>query len=455
MRGRLSLRLLPIVGVVLLAFAAIVGTATIASGKEKLTVKTGTARADKLRGTAGPDRLYGYRGNDVLTGGNGNDVLVGGLGNDRLRGGRGNDRIYARDGQRDTIACGPGKDNVAADLVDRVNRECERKDLKVSTMPKPPAIPVANPTPPTQSPPPPASGSSWQLTVRVTGLGVVKSAPTGIDCPATCRAQMPRGALVKLTAVPSAGQRFEGWGAQCRGTTSLCSISVSTNKWVRASFSGVSGGSPSPSPPPSPPPPSPPSPPPPPPSGNSVVLANETWVCRGPVNLDLVRVTMQSGGDAVHLRENCSGRIGRLEVSTWTADGVKVNAPAPATHDLVIEGGFVRCLGSSGGHQDGIQAMGGLRVTFRNLEINCSSNPNAQLFIASSNGGNPTDIVCEYCLLGGGAAQTLFVANSVRSGARNSVICQGRFSEIRIENAIAPINSGNVIVPSSDARCRP
>ena len=69
-------------------------------------------------------------------------------------------------------------------------------------------------------------------------------------------------------------------------------------------------------------------------------------------------------------------------------DGLKVNAPAPAAHDLVIEGGYIRCHDSTpNAHQDGIQAMGGSRFTFRNLELNCNSNPNAQLFINSANGG--------------------------------------------------------------------
>lgn len=185
------------------------------------------------------------------------------------------------------------------------------------------------------------------------------------------------------------------------------------------------------------------------------MLTNQTWTCEGPVNIDLVRVSMPSAGaDAIHLRENCSGRIGRIEVDTWTGDGLKVNAPAPAAHDLVIEGGYIRCHAGTLGHQDGIQAMGGQRITFRNLEINCNSNPNAQLFLAASNGGMPTDIVCENCFLGSGAAQTLFIADAVRSGARNTLICPGRFDAIRINPGVVdPVNSGNTVLSSSDPRC--
>ena len=126
-----------------------------------------------------------------------------------------------------------------------------------------------------------------------------------------------------------------------------------------------------------------------PPASASIVLVDEPWICRGPVNLDLVKITMRTVlEDAIYLREDCSGYIGRIEVETWTLDGVKVNAPPPAAHDLVIDGGYIRCFDHPPeAHQDGIQVMGGERITFRRLEIECSSEPNAQLFISGANGG--------------------------------------------------------------------
>lgn len=241
---------------------------------------------------------------------------------------------------------------------------------------------------------------------------------------------------------------------------------VDSLDYVAPDCEQVNGSSGGPSePPPSEPPPSSSGPgtnpgpapgPAPAPSGRSVVRVDQPWTCNGPVDLDLVKVTMRTAvSDAIFLRTNCTGRIGRIEVNTWTRDGLKVNAPSPAAHDLVIGGGYIRCFGSSGGHQDGIQAMGGQRVTFRGLEINCNSNPNAQFFAAATNGGRPTDIVCDGCRLGGGAAQTLFIADSTRSGARNSVICQGRYDAVRIgSGAVGPVNSGNTIIPASDSRCR-
>lgn len=190
----------------------------------------------------------------------------------------------------------------------------------------------------------------------------------------------------------------------------------------------------------------------------TIELVDEPWVCKGPVNVDLVKVTMQTeASDAIQLRANCTGRIGRIEVDTWTTDGVKVNAPAPAAHDLVIEGGYIRCHGRlPEAHQDGIQVMGGERITFRRLEISCSSEPNAQLFINGAQGATPTDVVCVDCVLGPGAGATLFVNRSVGSGARNTAICPGRFRAVRIgDEAVDLVNTRNRVLATSDQRCVP
>ena len=79
---------------------------------------------DRLYGADGKDRLFGGRGSDALYGGDGNDLLQGGNGRDRLRGGLGNDTIRAADRRRDTINCGPGRDQIRADEPDRL-RGCE------------------------------------------------------------------------------------------------------------------------------------------------------------------------------------------------------------------------------------------------------------------------------------------------------------------------------------------
>jgi glucose/arabinose dehydrogenase/PKD repeat protein len=80
---------------------------------------------DLVLGEAGNDRLHGGSGRDELIGGGGADVLVGGGGRDRLFGRRGNDFISSRDGRRDIVDCGRGRDRVRADLLDRIRRNCE------------------------------------------------------------------------------------------------------------------------------------------------------------------------------------------------------------------------------------------------------------------------------------------------------------------------------------------
>ncbi len=81
--------------------------------------------ADRVYAGTGSDKVYGEKGNDRLYGQNGNDRLNGGKGRDRIYGGRGNDRIDARDGQRDVVRCGSGRDTAKVDRKDRVSG-CEK-----------------------------------------------------------------------------------------------------------------------------------------------------------------------------------------------------------------------------------------------------------------------------------------------------------------------------------------
>lgn len=80
---------------------------------------------EKLRGTNGPDQIDGNGGNDRIHGRAGDDRLIGGPGRDVLRGGAGRDSIDARDGTRDLVVCGAGRDVARVDARDRV-RGCER-----------------------------------------------------------------------------------------------------------------------------------------------------------------------------------------------------------------------------------------------------------------------------------------------------------------------------------------
>ena len=113
--------------------------------------------SDELDGSSGADRLFGQSGNDVLVGGSGRDMLAGGDGNDRLSGGSGRDRLFgergndlltagesggslldggsgndtirSRNGRRDTVRCGTGRDLAIVDRFDKVSG-CERVSPK-------------------------------------------------------------------------------------------------------------------------------------------------------------------------------------------------------------------------------------------------------------------------------------------------------------------------------------
>jgi hypothetical protein len=118
----------------------------------------GTNRPDHLRGTAGPDRIFGRGATDRLYGFAGNDLLVGGPGSDHMYGGPGNDRLEARDGTRDFLNCGSGRDTAVVDNVDVAKRNCEvvlRPSQKTGTRRNP--VPAGAPL---------AIGNGWTLKVR-------------------------------------------------------------------------------------------------------------------------------------------------------------------------------------------------------------------------------------------------------------------------------------------------
>ena len=193
--------------------------------------------------------------------------------------------------------------------------------------------------------------------------------------------------------------------------------------------------------------------------GSSVVQVDRTWTCTSKVDLDLVKVTITRAvygnrrlEDAVHLQPGCTGRISRLEVVQYAADGVKV---AEGVHDLTVGGGSIRCLAKDAGlHQDGIQVMGGTRITFRGLSINCGRSSsrliNSNLFIkqAGKSVDPPTDVVCDRCTFGGWAAHTVSVQTSVRSGVTNSSLCLARFPQLTLavgKGAVDPVDAANDI----------
>ena len=68
------------------------------------------------------------------------------------------------------------------------------------------------------------------------GDGTVSSAPAGIDCGSVCAAPFPADTMVLLTASPSPGVMFAGWGGACSGTNTTCSVAMTSARTVSAAF---------------------------------------------------------------------------------------------------------------------------------------------------------------------------------------------------------------------------
>jgi hypothetical protein len=191
----------------------------------------------------------------------------------------------------------------------------------------------------------------------------------------------------------------------------------------------------------------------------SIVQTDQMWVCKGPVDLDSVTVTMtpsivgnRRDEDAIHLEPGCTGTIRQLNVVQWAGDAVKATE---GVHDLTIGGGSIHCYGKAPNmHQDGIQVMGGTNIALDNLTIDCGRSTdrliNSNLFIqrAGRSLDPPTDVVCDHCTFGGGTAHTVNIENSIRSGITNSTICVGKYPRLTLTigaDAISPLNAGNTI----------
>src|SRR6266511_3910435 len=153
-----------------------------------------------------------------------------------------------------------------------------------------------------------------------------------------------------------------------------------------------------------------------------------------------------------------TGRIGRVEVQTWHQDGLKVQNQANPAHDLVTEGGYVKAWAMTpGAHQDGIQVMGGSRLTFKNLRVDVVGAQNLFINKAGSGATTPTDIVCENCSLGPYVATPLRINVAIRSGARYTLVCTSDRYGLAMSFSSAslqPVNTGNTVAPVGDSRCR-
>ena len=118
--------------------------------------------------------------------------------------------------------------------------------------------------------------------------------------------------------------------------------------------------------------------------------------------------------------------------------------------------GTIRCLAKRPIlHQDGIQVLGGDRITFTDMHVDCGrpaeSLINSNMFFSFAGRATtpPTDVVCDVCSFGGGAAHTVSIQNSIRSGVENSTICRAKYPNLTLtigSLAVDPVNVGNKLV---------
>ncbi|TCP09690.1 InlB B-repeat-containing protein [Caldimonas thermodepolymerans] len=96
-----------------------------------------------------------------------------------------------------------------------------------------------------------AQPTRYSLDVAVSGTGNVRSTPSGIDCgnsATSCKASYNAGTSVTLTATPASGQVFNGWGGDCAGSGSSCTVSLSAQRRVEARFVAQQTSQPAPAP---------------------------------------------------------------------------------------------------------------------------------------------------------------------------------------------------------------
>jgi Ca2+-binding RTX toxin-like protein len=210
---------------------------------------------DVLKGGDSPDAIDGGAGDDDLNGGNGNDTITGGPGKDTIMGDAvagqcsvvgyfgsckspwGNDTINARDGEVDSVDCGPGADTAVVDAADVVTN-CETVDKGAAT-----------PAPDTQ---PAGKGGAAGAAAGLTIIGSAKikallsgKLTVGVPCAAACRVTVAAKANGKTIARGRATLLKAGTAKVKLKATKKAKTSLKRVKKVKvtltATVSGASG----------------------------------------------------------------------------------------------------------------------------------------------------------------------------------------------------------------------
>jgi hypothetical protein len=171
------------------------------------------------------------------------------------------------------------------------------------------------------------------------------------------------------------------------------------------------------------------------------------YTCNTPVDLDEVNIVIDENVvrvDGVKFAAGCTGHIHSFNVTTSSSDALKV---AEGAHDLVIDGGTIKCLDKLPTlHQDAIQVMGGSNITFNNMTLDCGRadddliDSNFFVNLSGTSTVAPDHVVCDSCSLGKDTAHTVNLQTSSDSGVRNSTICEGKFPRLSFTKGVDAVN---------------
>lgn len=209
----------------------------------------------------------------------------------------------------------------------------------------------------------------------------------------------------------------------------------------------------------------------------ATINRTSNWTCTTNRDFALVKVNISDGqaADAINMRGGCRGTPtdpvvwDRLEIDTNAQDALKINNGEPAPGYVVVNGGYIRCHGkNAGAHQDAIQALNGVDITLRNLEITGCDTQQIQIASEAVDG-----LVCDGCFFrpeqaadgnGSDGPASPVLLNRGRAGTLNSTVCRssryGHGVNVKAGGNIGwsadnvpAAGSGNVLLPVGHALC--
>jgi len=192
--------------------------------------------------------------------------------------------------------------------------------------------------------------TQYTLNVSVAGNGTVTSPPPGISCPSVCTMNYASGTAVTLTATPSGGATFSGWGGACSGNGS-CMVTMNSLENVTAIFSSSGGGGPSMQ------------------TFVSAALGSDSNPCTrvSPCLTFAAALAQTNAGGEIDVLD--PGDFGPVTITkavsiSYDADSVAGTIPTPGTSGIVISAGANDPINLRGLVFDGVNASGTSGVVF-------------------------------------------------------------------------------------------